>query len=67
MNSGQTVFAQLLDFAPRYEFLLCVDRYRGDYKVQSFSCCPISNFLWLVLIPSFNFASVMLTSFHNRE
>jgi hypothetical protein len=38
MNSGQTVFSQLLDFAPRYEFRLCVERYRGDYKVQSFSC-----------------------------
>lgn len=38
MNSGKTVFAQLLDFVPRYEFRLCVDRYRGDYKVQSFSC-----------------------------
>jgi hypothetical protein len=38
MNSGQTVFSQLLDFAPRYEFRVCVERYRGDYKVQSFSC-----------------------------
>jgi hypothetical protein len=38
MNVGQTVFAQLMDFVPRYEFRLCVERYRGDYKVQSFSC-----------------------------
>lgn len=38
MNSGQTIFAQLMEFAPRYEFRLCVERYRGDYKVQSFSC-----------------------------
>lgn len=38
MNSGQTVFAQLMEFASRYEFRVCVDRYRGDYKVQSFSC-----------------------------
>src|SRR5215831_13742740 len=38
MNSGQTIFSQLMEFAPRYEFRLCVERYRGDYKVQSFSC-----------------------------
>lgn len=38
MNVGHTVFAQLMDFVPRYEFRLCVERYRGDYKVLSFSC-----------------------------
>lgn len=38
MNVGQTVFSQLMEFVPRYEFRLCVDRYRGDYKVQTFSC-----------------------------
>jgi hypothetical protein len=38
MNLGQTVFSQLIEFLPRYEFRLCVDRYHGDYKVQSFSC-----------------------------
>jgi len=38
MNSGQSVFSQLMEFAPRYEFRVCVERYRGDYKVQKFSC-----------------------------
>jgi hypothetical protein len=38
MNSGKTVFSQLMDFLPAYEFRLCVDRYHGNYKVQSFSC-----------------------------
>ena len=38
MNSGQTIFSQLMEFAPRYEFRLCVERYHGHYKVQSFSC-----------------------------
>jgi len=38
MNAGQTIFSQLMEFAPRYEFRLCVERYHGDYKVQSFSC-----------------------------
>lgn len=38
MNSGQTIFAQVMDFLPLPEFRRCVERYRGDYKVQSFSC-----------------------------
>jgi len=38
MNSGRTIFAQLMDLLPLTEFRRCVDRYHGDYKVQSFSC-----------------------------
>ena len=38
MNSGRTIFAQLMDLLPLAEFRRCVDRYHGDYKVQSFSC-----------------------------
>ena len=38
MNAGQTVFSQLMDFAPAHEFRRCVDRYRGNHKVKSFSC-----------------------------
>jgi len=38
MNSGKTIFAQLMDFVPKYEFHKCVNRYRGNYKVKSFSC-----------------------------
>ena len=38
MNSGKTVFSQLMDFLPLYEFHKCVDRYDGHYKVKSFSC-----------------------------
>jgi len=37
MNSGITVFKQLLQFLPRYEFNLCVKRYRGEYRVKRFS------------------------------
>jgi hypothetical protein len=39
MNSGKTVFAQLMDFMPAHEFRGCVTRYRGHYRVRSFSCC----------------------------
>ena len=38
MNIGKTVFAQLLEFLPQYEFQKCVERYRGNYKTISFSC-----------------------------
>ncbi len=38
MNTGTTVFAQLMEFVPAYEFRLFVDRYHGNYKVKSFSC-----------------------------
>ncbi len=38
MNSGKTVFAQLMDFIPTYEFRRCVARYCGQYRVRSFSC-----------------------------
>ena len=37
MNSGQTVFRQLLQFLPRHDFNLCARRYRGDYRARSFS------------------------------
>jgi len=38
MHTGKTVFAQLMDFIPMYEFRKCVERYRGNHKVKSFSC-----------------------------
>ena len=38
MNAGRTILAQLLDYIPRHEFKRCVARYRGHYKVQSFTC-----------------------------
>lgn len=38
MNEGKTVFSQVMEFLPMYEFRKCVERYHGDYKVLSFSC-----------------------------
>lgn len=39
MNSGKTIFAQLIDFIPSsHEFRRCVKRYQGNYKIKSFSC-----------------------------
>ncbi len=38
MNSGKTIFSQIMEFLPSYEFRLCVKRYWGQYKIKSFSC-----------------------------
>ncbi|MBZ0159594.1 MAG: IS4 family transposase [bacterium] len=38
MNSGRTVFAQVMEFLPLPEFRTCVARYQGEYKVRGFSC-----------------------------
>jgi hypothetical protein len=38
MNSGKTIFSQLMDFLSPYEFRQCVQRYNGNYKIKSFSC-----------------------------
>lgn len=38
MNAGQTVFSQLLDYLPSYEFQKCVERYGGDAHLRGFSC-----------------------------
>jgi IS4 transposase len=38
MNSGRTIFSQIMDYIPAYEFRQCVERYSGNYKIKSFSC-----------------------------
>ena len=35
MNEGRTVFSQLLDCLPKYEFDKCVTRYGGNFRVRS--------------------------------
>jgi hypothetical protein len=38
MNAGKTVFAQILEHLPRYEFDKCVRKYKGNHRVRKFSC-----------------------------
>ncbi len=38
MYNGKTVFSQVMDYLPMYEFRKCVDRYDGNYHTSSFSC-----------------------------
>jgi hypothetical protein len=46
MNSSKTMFSQVMEFLPLHEFRKCVRRYRGDYKVTTFSC--LDQFLCMV-------------------
>ena len=38
MNIGRTVFTQIMDFIPLFQFRQCVARYNGNYKVITFTC-----------------------------
>lgn len=38
MNQGKYVFAQLIEFLNHNDFLRCVLKYNGNYKVKSFTC-----------------------------
>ena len=38
MNTGKTVFAQILEHLPRYEFDKFVKKYEGNHRVRKFSC-----------------------------
>ena len=38
MNAGKTVFAQILEHLPRYEFDKFVKEYNGNHRIRSFPC-----------------------------
>ena len=38
MHVGRTIFAQVMEQFPAYEFQKCVARYDGDFRKRSFSC-----------------------------
>lgn len=38
MFDGKYIFSQLMDFVPWRRLQTCVDRYRGDYKIQTYRC-----------------------------
>lgn len=46
MNTGKLVFSQIMEHMPLWEFRKCVKRYRGNYKIKSFSC--LDQFLCMV-------------------
>lgn len=38
MYTGRIIFSQLMDVIPKYEFRKIVARYKGNYRVQKFTC-----------------------------
>jgi len=38
MNSGRTIFAQLIEHLPIHDFRRCVARYGGNSRTRTFSC-----------------------------
>jgi transposase len=38
MNNGKYLFAQVTSFLPSNDFIKCVKKYNGNYKVQHFTC-----------------------------
>lgn len=38
MNQGKYVFAQLIEFLSHNDFIRCVAKYDGNYKVKTFTC-----------------------------
>ena len=37
MNTGKTVFAQLMSLLPTYEFKECVEKFKGNHRVRNFT------------------------------
>ncbi len=38
MYQDQTVFSQIMEFLPKHQFRRCVQRYKGNHRVRSFTC-----------------------------
>jgi hypothetical protein len=38
MYAGQLIFSQIMDFMPLQTFRRCVGKYRGNFKIKTFSC-----------------------------
>lgn len=38
MHQGSSIFSQIMRFLPVYEFNKCVKRYKGNYRIKSFTC-----------------------------
>lgn len=38
MNTGKTVFSQLISFLPEKAFAKCVEKYKGDFGIKRFKC-----------------------------
>jgi len=37
VHQERTVFSQVMDFVPKHRFRRCVDCYKGNYRIRSFT------------------------------
>jgi hypothetical protein len=69
MNTGKTVFAQLMSFLPTYEFNKCVEKYKGNHRVRNFTCKEhfyVMGFAQLTYRESLRDIESCLTAFSNK-
>lgn len=69
MNTGKTIFAQIMEHLPLPEFRKCVQRYRGNYKIQTFSCLDqflVMSFAQLCYRESLRDIEACLRAMNNR-
>ena len=69
MNTGKTVFAQLMSFVPTYEFNKCVEKYKGNHRVRNFTCKEhfyVMGFAQLTYRESLRDIESCLTAFSNK-
>lgn len=69
MNQGQTIFAQIMSHIPKNKFDRCVRKYRGNYKIQSFSCWEqflVMVFAQLTYRESLRDIETCLRAMHNK-
>jgi len=38
MNTGKTIFSQVMSFIPKYEFEKRIKKYKGNHRIRQFSC-----------------------------
>jgi hypothetical protein len=38
MHQGRIIFSQIMDYLPSRHFKACVNRYRGDHRIRTFTC-----------------------------
>jgi len=69
MSIDKTVFSQIMEFLPAYEFKKCVDRYKGNYGIKKFSCLDqylCMSFAQLTYRESLRDIEVCLRSMQNK-
>jgi hypothetical protein len=69
MPNGKTVFTQIMELVPDYEFKKCIDKYKGDYKAKKFTCRDqfmVMSYALFTKSSSFRVVEAILTAFSSK-